>query len=144
MALCKQGTLHLLPLPGFHRLDNSCGTEMNVFNPEDDVLKTSPHRNKCTVTRQTVFLLQAYPSSSRDDSLVLLAPVPKYFQGQSSHVLAGEEKQLMKMKAMYFLQRTVMRKAPTTPFHTMLYRSKEKGKKRHNSGTMHWKNQEIQ
>lgn len=88
---------------------------MNVFNPEDDVLKTSPHRNKCTVTRQTVFLLQAYPSSSRDDSLVLLAPVPKYFQGQSSHVLAGEEKQLMKMKAMYFLQRTVMRKAPTTP-----------------------------
>lgn len=89
MALCKQGTLHLLPLPGFHRLDNSCGTEMNVFNPEDDVLKTSPHCNKCTVTRQTVFLLQAYPSSSRDDSLVLLAPVPKYFQGQSSHVLAG-------------------------------------------------------
>lgn len=93
MASCKQGTLRLLHLPCFHRLANSCGTQMNIFNPEHDVLKNLSHSNKCTLTKQTVFLLQAYPSSSRDDSLVLLVPVPKCFPDQSSHVLAGEEKQ---------------------------------------------------
>lgn len=35
---------------------------------------------------------------------MLLVPVPKCFQGQSSHVLTGEEKQLGKMMGMYFLQ----------------------------------------
>lgn len=45
----------------------------------------------------------------------------------------------MKIMGMYFFQGTVIRKALTTLFYIMLYRSKEKGKGRHNSGLMHWK-----
>lgn len=54
------------------------------------------------MTRQTVSLLQVYPSSSRDDSLVLLVLVPMYFQGQSSLVLAEEENCLVKKMGIDF------------------------------------------
>lgn len=60
-------------------------------------------------TRQTVFLLRACPSSSRDDSLVLLVLVPKYFQGQSSHVLAAEESNQLKWWEYKYLQQIVIR-----------------------------------
>lgn len=47
---------------------------------------------------------------------MLLVPVPKYFQGQSSHVLAGEEKQLRKMMGMYFLQGTIIKESSKNTF----------------------------
>lgn len=128
---------------------------MNIFNPEHYVLNDYlSHSNKHTATRQTVFLLQAYPSSSRDDLLVLLALVPKYFQGQSSHVLAGEEKNDQWKQWKYiFCKELSLGKiiALTPPFYTMLYNSEEMVKKRQKKEIRHrtmvtepLKNEEIQ
>lgn len=61
-----------------------CITSSNTKTTQQEVM-----------VRYTVFLLQAYPSSSRDDLLVLLVLVLVCFQDQSSPVLARKKELIL-------------------------------------------------